>query len=754
MVFTVDFLDQPITWSLTGTVDDPGWTAESHREYRPTLYAVTARGMTETAPDAERCKSELQDLREDLATHPAVVTSRIERRRPGFRFDEQPVLAIEADRVDVVRKVARFVERRGPPGQHPFRSFDVDFSPEFRFCLDRDASPMPARPPTQLRLDLSREAAADEDLSELQIGKETTAPSASGADRPTETRTVPAGDTSREAIETVANRLPDDDPDILSVERAAIIPLAARVARENDVDLGLKRVPPNRPAETVPIFQRLAGESTFESYGQRRHSPARYNVPGRVVVDRSNTFFLDETNLAGALDLVERSRKPLQELSWASIGNVLTAIQIREARSRGVLVQWHAWRPERFKTAATLHDADRGGTTLSPVVGVHEDVHELDFASLYPNIICTRNLSPETVRCRCHDSVDVPELGYSVCDDDGFLPDVLGPIIDDRAAIKEHLAEGNLDSAERVALEGQSSALKWILVSCFGYQGFSNAKFGRIEVHEAINAYARDILLTAKEHLEAGGWHVLHGIVDSIWVTPRDGVDDPEPIEMLAAEISERVGIDLEYESTFDWVAFCPRRDGDAGALTRYFGVRPDGSRKVRGIESRQRSTSEWVEDVQRDLLSVLNRTRSPEDVCDRLGRHLRQLRHGDVPPSDLTITTRVSKHSGEYTHRTRSVAALERAADHGIDVSPGESVAFVVANDDADSIDRVRLAGEVKSGTSYDVSCYRERAIRATESILSPLGWTTNDIESYLGETRTTSMAAFGGSEYCPSKR
>ncbi|WP_231754685.1 hypothetical protein, partial [Halapricum sp. CBA1109] len=59
--------------------------------------------------------------------------------------------------------------------------------------------------------------------------------------------------------------------------------------------------------------------------------------------------------------------KPLQELSWASIGNVLTAIQIREARSRGVLVQWHAWRPERFKTAATLHDADRGGTTLSPV---------------------------------------------------------------------------------------------------------------------------------------------------------------------------------------------------------------------------------------------------------------------------------------------------------------------------------------------------------------------------------------------------
>jgi DNA polymerase I len=744
MVFTVDFLDHPITWSLTGTVDDPGWTAESHRDYRPTLYAVTARGMTETAPDAERCTAALRDLREALATHPAVATTRIKRRRPGLRFDEQPVLAIEADRNDAVRDVARFVERRGPPGQHPFRTFDVDFSPEFRFCLDQDVSPTPARPPTQLRLDLSREAAANEDLSKLRIGKATTAPSASSADRPTETETVPAGDSAREAVETLADRLHTDGPDILSVERAAIVPLAARVARENDVDLGLKRVPPDRPAETVPIFQRLAGESTLESYGQRRHSPARYNVPGRVLIDRSNTFFLDETNLAGALDLVDRSRKPLQELSWASIGNVLTAIQIREARSRGVLVQWHAWRPERFKTAGTLHDADRGGTTLSPVVGVHEDVHELDFASLYPNIICTRNLSPETVRCRCHDRADVPELGYSVCDDDGFLPAVLEPIIDDRAAIKARLAEGDLDSAERASLEGQSSALKWILVSCFGYQGFSNAKFGRIEVHEAINAYARDILLTAKEHLEERGWRVLHGIVDSIWVTPREDVADPEPIETMAAEISERVGIDLEYESAFDWVAFCPRRDGDAGALTRYFGVRPDDSRKVRGIECRQRSTCAWVEDVQRDLLSVLDSTRSPESVCDRLHQHLCTLQRGDVPPEDLTITTRVSKSSGEYTRRTRAVAALDRAADHGIDVSPGESVAFVVADDDADSIDRVRLASEVDSGTPYDVSCYRERTIRATESILSPLDWTTDDIASYLSGTRTASMAAF----------
>ncbi|WP_227377453.1 hypothetical protein [Haladaptatus halobius] len=40
----------------------------------------------------------------------------------------------------------------------------------------------------------------------------------------------------------------------------------------------------------------------------------------------------NQTNPDGYLDLVKRSGKPLQELSWSSIGNILTAIQIQEAR--------------------------------------------------------------------------------------------------------------------------------------------------------------------------------------------------------------------------------------------------------------------------------------------------------------------------------------------------------------------------------------------------------------------------------------
>lgn len=760
MVFTVDFLGdgEPLAWSLTGTDNEPGWTVTRASKYSPVLYAVTATGMEQQSPDPAECKQELESLRSTLEAHPAAESIELTYRRPGYRFTEQPVLKLHADRTSGIRTLGTFIERQGPPGQVPYRAFNVDFTPEFRFCLETNVSPKPPRLPTVLHINLSREAAANEDLTDLEIGTKAVAQeSLTQSDHPMEG----AGDTDISALETVSERLSAVDPDVLAVERGEIIPLVANKAEEYNIDLSLPREPDLQDSADIATYQQLAGSSTFESYGQIRHSPARYNVPGRVIIDRSNTFFFNETNLAGCLDLVERSSKPLQELAWASIGNVLTSIQIREAHQRNVLVQWRAWRPERFKEAAQLHAGDRGGTTLSPIVGFHEDVHELDFGSLYPNIICQFNLSPETVRCTCHERSDVPELGYSVCDEDGYLPDVLQPIIDDRADMKAKLAAADtengpqLTAAERSALEGQISALKWILVSCFGYQGFSNAKFGRIEVHEAINAYARDILLTAKERLEAGGWRVLHGIVDSVWVTPNSDVPDRRPLDEIAAELTAEIGIPLEYEGAFDWVVFCPLRNGEAGALTRYFGRhRSEGegggfeqSYKLRGIECRQRSTCSWVASVQQDLIQTLDQTRDPEQVCDRLKVHLRDLHQQAVKPSDLVITTRASKDVAEYTQRNRTVAALERAQSLGMDTYPGQDVHYVVVNDEYETMERVRLESELSSEISYDVQFYRTRAIRATESILGALGWDAADINQYLDDQRAPSLRAFSTS-------
>ncbi len=398
----------------------------------------------------------------------------------------------------------------------------------------------------------------------------------------------------------------------------------------------------------------------------------------------------------------------------------------------------------------TLHDADRGGFIFAPEVGLHEDVHELDFSSLYPNIICTRNVSPDVIRCECHrDRDDVPGLGYSICDDRGYLVDVLQPIIDARdeikAAIRREKQHDEPDKDRLKELEGRSGALKWILVACFGYQGFSNAKFGRIECHEAINAFAREILLTAKQQLEAGGWRVVHGIVDSIWVTPDPNVDDSqrEDLDVLANEITESVEIRLEHEAHYDWVAFVPQRESTAGALTKYFGkVAGEDEFKLRGIEARQRSTPSFVEDVQRECLDRLDETRSPEAVLGCLKRAIGKLHAGDVAVERLVERNRVSKPLEGYTQNTQNVAALKRAHNQGLATHPGQDVKYVVVDDEKSSRDRVALAHE--DVETYDPSYYEMQLVRAVESVLSPMGWDQTDIRRELAETRETDLTEY----------
>ncbi|PSP85097.1 DNA polymerase I [Halobacteriales archaeon QS_1_68_17] len=668
---------------------DDGATAET-RDYDPSLYV----GGHVAA---------LRDLRTALRDDPKVAGTGFERWHHRLRSrDPVETLRIDLERVGEVRTLAREIlglhGDSHPPGT--FRLFNVDFSPGFRYCVETRTDPTPARPLSTLRIDLGLADRSDGDVSALALDGDPAAPGT---------------DAERAALRALAERLHADDPDVLVLSSGRLVPLLF----ERADTLGLDGFRLGRR----PGWTKLAGANTVESYGRIGHSPARYDVPGRVIVDRSNSFLWDVAGLPGLVDLVERSRKPLQEAGWASIGNVLTAVQIREALARDVLVPREKRHPEGFKDIDTLQAADRGGFTFDPDVGLHEDVVEVDFASLYPSIMCEYNVSPDTVCCDCHaDRADVPGLGYSVCDRRGFLADVLEPIVADRAAFKRR-------------------RLKWILVSCFGYQGYRNSKFGRIECHEAINAFAREILLDARDTLEAGGWRVLHGIVDSLWVTPRES--DPTPIPDLTDRVTADAGIRLEHEADFEWICFVPTGDGRDGALTEYFG-KVDGrdAFKLRGIEARQRSTPAFVADVQRDLLRALDRHRAPEPVCDRLQRAIGRLERGNVDPADLVIRKRVSKPPAAYTCRTRTVAALERLAARGIDRYPGQDVRYVVADDECDSADRVRLP--VESIDRYDAGFYADLLTRACESVVAPLGWDRDRVRRYLRDTDDVGLSAF----------
>ncbi|SEH12746.1 DNA polymerase I [Natronorubrum sediminis] len=770
--YTFEFADGSVReWSLT----------ESGAE--PTLVEAYAPSVFVSGPD-----DALVDLRSRLESDPKVDDLGTERWARDLHEahvgERSRLLRVDLERVDDVRQLAREirgVHERETHAPGTFRLYDVDLEPGFRYCLDRGIDPTPTRELRALHIEIDDTALADGDVTAIRLEGESVLEDERRPDRDRDAdgaraagrgldgaRTVGSGpDDARATLETLQWRLGRDDPDVLVVSHAELVPLLSRRASE----VGLESFALGR----LPGWTRLAGSNTYESYGRVGHSPARYRVPGRAIVDTSNSFLWQQSGLAGLEYMVERTGRPLQETAWGSIGTLLTSRQIRLARREwDVLAPQNKWEPERFSDVRTLHAADRSGFTFAPDVGFHERVHEIDFASLYPRIICEYGISPETVGC-AHESADtaadtrrVPDLEYELCSggpaETPFLPSVLEPLLADRADRKRRLAD---DPPEATAsrLRAESGAIKWVLVSCFGYQGYRNAKYGRIECHEAINAYARDIALTAKRRLEDGGWRIVHGIVDSLWVTPREGVD-PEPLESVIADVSAAVGIPLEHDGSYEWVCFVPLREsvrgreaatdqgeaaGDAetphssataGALTRYFGKRESGSYKFRGIEVRQRSTPAFVAESQRAFVEALDRERDPVAVCDVLSRRLGMLRRGNVDPGDLEITTRVSKPRSAYRQRTRTVGALERYERHGIERHPGQSVRYVVVDDEARTADRVRIP--VESIDEYDLEFYEGKLVEACESVLSPLGWDRTRIRRHVSGVAVTRLTSF----------
>jgi DNA polymerase elongation subunit (family B) len=477
---------------------------------------------------------------------------------------------------------------------------------------------------------------------------------------------------------------------------------------------------------------------SYFSYGRIVYRPAFYTLQGRIHLDTAQSFFYGESGLHGILDIARCANIPLQLLSRLGPGTAISQIEINAAMKKGYLIPWKKNMPENWKTAEELLIADRGGLVLEPVVGLHENVVELDYASLYPNIMVVHNISPETMLCPCcPDSAKrVPQLGYHICSKQkGLLPEVLEPILQRRFCFKARAKNNQYDPVVYTELQ---KAWKWVLVVCFGYTGYRNARYGRIECHESITAFSRDILLTASEVAQQAGYEVLHGIVDSLWVKGSQGCVRPFHLSRM---ISHRTGIRMDVEGRYKWIVFLPSKVTGVGALTRYYGVFEDGAVKVRGVELRQHNTPVFLKNAQQEMLTIFKEANTAEEFHALLPASveiLRQLaatlREDSINHNDLVFTTTISKDIATYKVNTLPKSALLQLQDLGVQVQPGQSVRYLVTDETSQNYKRrICLAEKMRETGDIDVGYYLRQLAKCAESLLVPFGYTKEKIQEML---------------------
>jgi len=508
-------------------------------------------------------------------------------------------------------------------------------------------------------------------------------------------------------------------------------PYLIQRANNNNIQLALGR---ENSALTKPAKK---GTSYF-SYGKIFFKPSTIKLPGRIHIDTDNSFIMAESGLQGLYELARICRMPLHTASRASIGKCMSSLQFYHAHRQSVLIPWKPTLSEHIKSLEELLIADRGGMILEPRIGVHEGVAELDFVSLYPSIMDKMNISAETVFCECcpDSRLRVPELyNYYRCEKRlGLVPKALEILLTKRKIYKQ-LRNSVTDTNLREVYNSRQTALKWVLVTSFGYLGFNNAKFGRIDAHIAVCAFDRQILIRTMRIAERHGYNILHAIVDSIWVQEKDVQKHTkhDNYEALKKAIEIETGFDISLEGIYKWIAFVPSKNSDiVGLPNRYFGVFEDGTLKLRGIEARRHDTPIFFSKYQQLILNMLAEGDSVNDVKMIFPKiqyvfqnHLKLLKERRVPLNELVFTKRTSKNYDEYQDRnTVENNAISKLSGEGKSLRAGEILKYIITDYYRWHSKKRSIPIELaNSQTKYDVKRYCEILEEVTNTVAEPFG-------------------------------
>ena len=561
-------------------------------------------------------------------------------------------------------------------------------------------------------------------------------------------------------LEEIGKFLGRFDPDVVLSDDgdASLLPLLFSQERKLQFF-----IPWDREPSPIKRVVNPKGRSYF-SYGRTYYRAPGYLFLGRWHMDRKNSFLYGESGIEGVIELARLAKIPVQRMARTSPGTAITSMQLDRAFQEGILVPWRKGEPERFKTAWDLLVADKGGLIFQPRLGIFEDVAEIDFASMYPTIMAIHNISAETVLCGCCQNQNVPEAGYTICEKrEGIVPKTLKPILARRAWLKKmaketecglrpepcevqgcgpessvvqgcpapHRVQGGIKNRKREIYNRKQTALKWMLVTCFGYLGYRNARFGRIEAHEAVTAFGREKLLQAKEICEGEGFELLHAITDSLWIRKKDLKE--EEVYELCRKISEATGVTMSLEGVYRWMAFLPSKGNpESPVANRYFGLFKSGKIKARGLAFRRGDMPPLIQEAQIRMVEVLAGAKDAKDyeskipkILDLLLEYALRLKEGQAKAEDLAIGKRISQEPNAYKVDSLTALAAQQLEDVGIPIHPGEKVRYVIKDAlSKDKAERVKSFPLVGPDDTYDVKKYLELLLKATEELLIHLGY------------------------------
>ncbi|MHA1902398.1 MAG: DNA-directed DNA polymerase I [Candidatus Thorarchaeota archaeon] len=439
--------------------------------------------------------------------------------------------------------------------------------------------------------------------------------------------------------------------------------------------------------------------------------------------------------------LMRISRLSMEDVTRFGISQWIQSLFRQEHRSNDILIPQQREIKElksgEAQTEAMIKDkAFKGAIVIEPVAGVHFNATVLDFASLYPTIMKTHNISYETVDCPhdvCKNAKDnrVPETEHWTCTiNRGMISETIGFFRDTRVKwFKDKSKDNKIDDQTRNWYAVVEKALKVFVNASYGVTGAQHFELFCMPAAESVTAYGRDAIIRTKEKAESMGVRVLYGDTDSVFLDNPSEDQQKELVEWSSKDL----GIDLEVEKTYKYVALSARKKN-------YIGVYESGYVEVKGLSGKKRNTPKLVQDAFNQMLEILAKVdniegfeTAKEEIREIVNIVIDRLEGKSEPftPEDLAFRIQMTKSLNDYGKtKPQHVRAAQMMHDAGFTVGAGTLVEYIKTKDN-DGVLPVPMAAD----KSYwiDKDKYVDTLKSVFEQVLDSVGL---DFEELLGFT------------------
>ncbi len=272
------------------------------------------------------------------------------------------------------------------------------------------------------------------------------------------------------------------------------------------------------------VYYELFGEEKIDVAGEKiwefwdNGAEELDNLFDYSLDDVVSTLKIAEQTLPLNLELTRIIGQPLFDISRMATGQQAEWFLVKQAYFDDEVVPNK--QGSNFTDRANAED-NEGGFVLEPEKGLHENLVQFDFRSLYPSIIISKNISPDVLITGDVENIDdyhlSPEHNLKFKKSPkGFIPSEIDKILQERFRIKREMKSCN-DPTEKKSLDVQQQAIKRLANTMYGIYGFPRFRWYSFECAKAITSWGRQYIKHAMKESENYGFKAIYADTDGFY---------------------------------------------------------------------------------------------------------------------------------------------------------------------------------------------------------------------------------------------